>query len=113
MTFRVNFKLVFFVVVLSQHLFNEWKSEKISDQKPVPNCKSELLEVKVDETVFVTCLPSPRNAMEHLPRRNSQSTGCSNPSISHQPAQKTTVEHGSGSAKKVSCTIYMFAKGSK
>ncbi|XP_041348326.1 inactive histone-lysine N-methyltransferase 2E-like isoform X2 [Gigantopelta aegis] len=94
-----------------KHLFNEWKSEKISDLKPAPNCKSEPLEVKVDETVFVTCLPSPRNAMEHLPRRNSQSAGCSNPSIAHQPAQKATIEHGSGSAKKRWLRQAMFETG--
>lgn len=35
------------------------------------------LEVQVgDEEMFVSYTPSPRNAMEHLQRRNSTSAGC-------------------------------------
>ncbi|WAR27084.1 KMT2E-like protein [Mya arenaria] len=54
-----------------RHLMNEWLSEK-SESKPVG--KSEPLEVSVDESMFVTCLPSPRNSMDRL-RRNSASAG--------------------------------------
>ena len=60
--------------------------------------KTESLQVDVEETMFVTCLPSPRNAMEHL-RRNSQSSGTS------YSKGSVTVENSIGSAKKVSCTV--------
>ncbi|KAK3589456.1 hypothetical protein CHS0354_030577 [Potamilus streckersoni] len=72
-----------------RHLMNEWLSEKSQDGKPLP-VKTEPLEVTVDESLFVPCLPSPRNSMERL-RRNSQSQGCS-----HRP----NPESSAGSAKK-------------
>jgi hypothetical protein len=63
----------------------EWMSEK----HPLPS-KIEPLEVNVEETMFVQCLPSPRNSMEYL-RRSS----ISQPSYAHPAAS------GVGSAKKV------------
>jgi hypothetical protein len=79
-----------------QHLMNEWLHEKSQDVVPVPlpsPAKTEPLEVNVeDDTMFVTCLPSPRNAMEHL-RRNSHSSGTFRPVVN--------VESSIGSAKKV------------
>ncbi|KAK6177365.1 hypothetical protein SNE40_015481 [Patella caerulea] len=71
-----------------KHLFNEWLTEKGNDGKPA--AVPPPLEVKVDETIFVPCLPSPRNAMEHLQRRNSQSSGSGRPGA----------ESSRGSAKK-------------
>ncbi|XP_052781448.1 inactive histone-lysine N-methyltransferase 2E-like isoform X2 [Mya arenaria] len=73
-----------------RHLMNEWLSEK-SESKPVG--KSEPLEVSVDESMFVTCLPSPRNSMDRL-RRNSASAGVRERSVS------LNVETTAGSAKK-------------
>ena len=65
---------------------NEWLSEK-NDVKPAT--KTDPLEVAVDENMFVTCLPSPRNSMDRL-RRNSQSNG-----------GRPLVQSSAGSAKKV------------
>lgn len=76
---------------------NEWLHEKSQDVSAVTAtsspAKTEPLEVNVeDDTMFVTCLPSPRNAMEHL-RRNSHSSGTFRPVIN--------MENSIGSAKKV------------
>ncbi|XP_067684925.1 inactive histone-lysine N-methyltransferase 2E-like isoform X1 [Haliotis asinina] len=96
-----------------KHLFNEWMSERSTDIKPpVPSGvgKTEPLEVSVDETMFVTCLPSPRNAMEHIPRRNSQSAGsAAPPAVIPQP--KNSNEHSIGSAKKRWLRQAMFETG--
>ncbi|KAL3852281.1 hypothetical protein ACJMK2_015945 [Sinanodonta woodiana] len=85
----VNVPPSFKFLKTKRHLMNEWLSEKSQDGKPVP-VKTEPLEVTVDESLFVPCLPSPRNFMERL-RRNSQSQGCS---------QKPSTESSAGSAKK-------------
>ena len=70
---------------------NEWYSEKLSDTK---QCKSEPLEVAVgDESLFVTCLPSPHNSMDKL-RRNSQSSGT-------RERLNVVNDNSGGSAKKV------------
>ncbi|XP_078341508.1 uncharacterized protein LOC111110637 isoform X3 [Crassostrea virginica] len=79
-----------------KHLMNEWLHEKSQDVSAVTAtsspAKTEPLEVNVeDDTMFVTCLPSPRNAMEHL-RRNSHSSGTFRPVIN--------MENSIGSAKK-------------
>lgn len=73
---------------------NEWLSEKSLDTKP--GSKSEPLEVAVeeDESMFVTCLPSPRNSMDRL-RRNSASAGV------RERSSSLVVETSAGSAKKV------------
>ena len=77
-----------------QHLMNEWLSEK--GDKPG---KTDPLEVSVDEddSMFVTCLPSPRNSMDRL-RRNSQSNG-------GRPL--TQSQSSAGSAKKVNYAEYL------
>lgn len=83
---------------------NEWLHEKSQDvvTATASPAKTEPLEVKVeDDTMFVTCLPSPRNAMEHL-RRNSHSSGSFRPVIN--------VESSIGSAKKVGFKIYTSIK---
>ncbi|XP_064604986.1 inactive histone-lysine N-methyltransferase 2E-like isoform X2 [Liolophura sinensis] len=83
-------------VKTKRHLMNEWLSEKtqvcplppVTSQPnapptlpatlsaPATTCipKIEPLEVNVEETMFVTCLPSPRNTLEYM-RRNSHSSG--------------------------------------
>ena len=77
-----------------QHLMNEWLHEK--GDKPG---KTDPLEVSVDEddSMFVTCLPSPRNSMDRL-RRNSQSNG-GRPLVQSQSS--------AGSAKKVRSVRYI------
>lgn len=72
---------------------NEWLIEK-SVESHSKQVKSEPLEVAVEENMFVTCLPSPRNSMDRL-RRNSQ-TSC--------VRERSASQHGensAGSAKKV------------
>lgn len=72
-----------------KHLMSEWLSEKTHDTNPL-GLKTEPLEVAVeDNAMFVTCLPSPRNSMDHL-RRNSHSSG----------SARAGVENSIGSAKK-------------
>lgn len=77
---------------------NEWLSEKSLDSKP--GSKAEPLEVAVeeDESMFVTCLPSPRNSMDRL-RRNSASAGV------RERSSSLVVETSAGSAKKVFSTV--------
>lgn len=72
---------------------NEWLHEK--GDKP---SKTDPLEVSVDEddSMFVTCLPSPRNSMDRL-RRNSQSNG-------GRPLAQS--QSSAGSAKKVRSLLY-------
>ncbi|XP_021351979.1 histone-lysine N-methyltransferase 2E-like isoform X2 [Mizuhopecten yessoensis] len=72
-----------------KHLMSEWLSEKTQDTNPL--ClKTEPLEVAVeDNAMFVTCLPSPRNSMDHL-RRNSHSSG----------SARAGLDNSIGSAKK-------------
>ncbi|XP_048739545.2 inactive histone-lysine N-methyltransferase 2E-like isoform X2 [Ostrea edulis] len=91
----VNMAPSFRFLKTKKHLMNEWLHEKNQDGGTVPSpspAKTEPLEVNVeDDTMFVTCLPSPRNAMEHL-RRNSHSSGTFRPVVN--------VESSIGSAKK-------------
>lgn len=78
---------------MSEWLSNE-KQELVNGEKP----KGDPLEVSVinvDDAMFVTCLPSPRNSMDHL-RRNSQSAG----------SAKMT-DNSVGSAKKVFFAFYL------
>ncbi|XP_033745121.1 inactive histone-lysine N-methyltransferase 2E-like isoform X2 [Pecten maximus] len=77
-----------------KHLMSEWLSEKTQDTNPLglktEGLKTEPLEVAVeDNAMFVTCLPSPRNSMDHL-RRNSHSSG----------GARAGLENSIGSAKK-------------
>ncbi|KAK3101462.1 hypothetical protein FSP39_003787 [Pinctada imbricata] len=81
-----------------KHLMNEWLNEKSQDnnsssQSTNTNQSTDPLKVEVEE-MFVTCLPSPRNAMEHL-RRNSQSSGSNTNRTSG-----VVLENSIGSAKK-------------
>ncbi|XP_060079743.1 inactive histone-lysine N-methyltransferase 2E-like isoform X1 [Ylistrum balloti] len=72
-----------------KHLMSEWLSERTQDSNPL-GLKTEPLEVAVeDNAMFVTCLPSPRNSMDHL-RRNSHSSG----------GARAGLENSIGSAKK-------------
>lgn len=71
---------------------NEWLSEKSLDVK---STKAEPLEVSVEEdSMFVTCLPSPRNSMDRF-RRNSASAGV------RERSSSLLIETSAGSAKKV------------
>lgn len=87
---------------------NEWLSEKSQDvvstlPPPPPSgqpSKIEPLEVQVEEdTMYVACRPSPRNALDHL-RRNSTSAGCS--PYSNLSSSSKQESSSIGSAKKVS-----------
>lgn len=87
-----------------KHLMNEWLSEKNQDSVPHPPppplhaSKTEPLEVQVEEeTMYVACRPSPRNALDHM-RRNSHSSGCS--PYSTLMSAKQSAENSIGSAKK-------------
>ena len=71
---------------------NEWLSEK-SDARLL---RTEPLEVAVEESMFVTCLPSPRNSMDRL-RRNSSASAC----VPRERSASLNVENSAGSAKKV------------
>ncbi|XP_052285813.1 serine-rich adhesin for platelets-like isoform X2 [Dreissena polymorpha] len=75
-----------------RHLMNEWLSEKSIEGRAAVS-RAEPLEVAVDDSMFVTCLPSPRNSMDRL-RRNSQSSGVRERSVS------LNQETSAGSAKK-------------
>ncbi|XP_052071911.1 inactive histone-lysine N-methyltransferase 2E-like isoform X1 [Mytilus californianus] len=102
-----------------KHLMNEWLSEKSQDvvpslPPPPPSgqpsgqpSKIEPLEVQVEEdTMYVACRPSPRNALDHL-RRNSTSAGCSPYSnLSSSSKQESSI----GSAKKRWLRQAMFDK---
>ncbi|XP_061178866.1 inactive histone-lysine N-methyltransferase 2E-like isoform X2 [Saccostrea echinata] len=90
----VNMQPSFRFLKTKKHLMNEWLHEKSQDGMAGTSspAKTEPLEVKVEEdTMFVTCLPSPRNAMEHL-RRNSHSSGTFRPVVN--------ADNSIGSAKK-------------
>ena len=89
---------------------NEWLSEKSLDGVPPPPppppvqlSKIEPLEVQVEEdTMYVACRPSPRNALDHM-RRNSYSS-VFNP-YSTVATSKQSTENSIGSAKKVNCRV--------
>lgn len=92
MFLSANVWLIGVVNYFLQHLMNEWLSEK-SEGNSKPS-KSEPLEVTVEESMFVTCLPSPRNSMDRL-RRNSQTSGV------RERSSSVHGESNAGSAKKV------------
>jgi len=101
---------LFLLLLQFQHLMNEWLSEKSLDGVPPPpppppvqSSKIEPLEVQVEEdTMYVACRPSPRNALDHM-RRNSYSSVC-NP-YSTIATTKQSTENSIGSAKKVNCRV--------
>lgn len=70
----------------------DWFHDKSVEPKPLSKTEPLEVNVGVDESMFVTCLPSPRNTLDRL-RRNSQSSGCSGSSKS--------ASESIGSAKKV------------
>ncbi|XP_063407712.1 mucin-4-like isoform X2 [Mytilus trossulus] len=99
-----------------KHLMNEWLSEKSQDVVPTlppppPSgqpSKIEPLEVHVEEdTMYVACRPSPRNALDHL-RRNSTSAGCS--PYSNLSSSSKQESSSIGSAKKRWLRQAMFDK---
>ncbi len=91
---------------LSQHMMNEWlseKSEKSPDiQKPL-TIKTELAEENAENAEFVKCVPSPHTSfLSHL--RRSSMSACSQT----KPAPVMAVsqlDSSMGSAKKVQ-TLY-------
>jgi len=77
---------------------NEWLIEK-SVESTTKQTKPEPLEVAVEDNMFVTCLPSPRNSMDRL-RRNSQT------SVVRERSASLHQENNAGSAKKVKLLVH-------
>lgn len=74
-----------------QYLFSDWSGSRGAEGRSDP-----LMEHGGEEEMFVSYTPSPRNAMEHIQRRNSTSA-----------SYGRAVDSSGGFAKKVVCRWIM------